>query len=473
MSDHSAPVSAPTPTTSITTLAAIAVGFAGVIVSWVLAWILHLPAIDAPARVTLPLLLLGLAAIYLWMLRAHPAAGRMKTALLAGLVTGLVNLMIVGSVAVEQPESTDALATYANRFRSEALFIIPGSILLCVAAGAIAGALARGGRGHVTTRTGWLARFGLVTVLIYLPLITVGGAVTSTESGLAVPDAVTTYGALSVLFPFELMSEPRIFLEHSHRLFGTLAGLTTIVLMVCVLVFDRRRLPVTLAVALFLAVCVQGYMGIKRVSDLSTMIAILHGVFGQIVLALAGLLAATLTDAWRTLGQDPERQAAARKAVKFGVLMTGSLFLQLAMGAAARHLDRMDPPSPGANHARLTHAGFAFVVMFLIILAGSLAIRTGKTGAGFRGIKLLGIFLHAIVTWQFLLGWATLGLIMTRKDPAVVPTADQLAGAPPIRTVEALITTAHQASGALLLLLAVVTTAWLVRLARRSGPIRA
>jgi hypothetical protein len=470
MTNQSAPaVTPPSPTAP----AAIAVGFAGVIVSWVLAWILHLPAIDAPARVTLPLLLLGLAAIYLWMLRAHPAAGRMKTALLAGLITGLVNLMIVGSVAVEQPESTDALAQYANRFRGEALFIIPGSVLFCVAAGAIAGALARGGQGHLATKSGWLARFGFITVLIYLPLITVGGAVTSTESGLAVPDAVTTYGAVSVLFPFELMSEPRIFLEHSHRLFGTLAGLTTIVLMICVLLFDRRRLPGVLAVALFLSVCIQGYMGIKRVSDLNTFVAILHGVFGQVVLALAGLLAATLTESWRSLGEDPQRRTAARKAVKFGVIMTGALLLQLAIGAAARHLDRMDPPSPGANHARLTHAGFAFVVMFLIILAGSMAIRAGKTGTPFRPVRNLGVALHATVTWQFLLGWATLGLIMTRKDPAVVPTADQLAAAPPIRTVEALITTAHQARGALLLLLAVVTTAWLIRLARRTGPIPA
>lgn len=466
MTDQPTPPSAsvPPPTTA---LAAITVGFAGVIVSWVLAWVLHLPAIDAPARIALPLLLLGLVATYLWMLRAHPRPGRMKTALLAGCITGLVNLLIVGSVAVKQPASTDALAEYANRFRSEALFIVPGSILFCVIAGAIAGALARGGRGHLTTRSGWLGRFGLVTTLIYLPLIAVGGAVTSTESGLAVPDAVTTYGAVSVLFPFELMSEPRIFLEHSHRLFGTLAGLTTIVLMVCVLVHDRRRVPVLLAIALFLSVSIQGYMGIKRVSDLNTFVAILHGVFGQVVLALAGVLAATLTESWRSLGEDPERRAAARKAVKFALMMTAALLLQLAMGAAARHLDRMDPPNPGANHARLTHAAFAFVVMFLIILAGSLAIRAGKTGTRFNGIRLLGISLHGLVTWQFLLGWATLGLIMTRKSPAVVPMADQLADAAPIRTVEALITTAHQASGAVLLLLAVVTTSWLLRLGCR------
>lgn len=448
--------------------AAVTIGFAGAIASWVIAWVLHLPGIDASYAVTLPVVLVALAAIYLYMLRAHPAQGRMKTALFAGLVTGLVNLLIVGSVAVEQPGSTDALAEYANRFRREALFIVPGSILFCVVAGAVAGAVARGGSGHLDTRSGWLARFGLVTVLIYIPLITVGGAVTSTESGLAVPDAVTTYGAISVLYPFELMSEPRIFLEHSHRLFGTLAGLTTIVLMVCVIAGEPRRLPRILAVALFLAVCFQGWMGAKRVSELNTEVAILHGVFGQIVLAMAGVLAATLSGAWKTLAPDPERDATARKARIVALIMCLALFLQLAMGAAARHLDRMDPPSPGANHARLTHAGFAFVVMFLIILAGSFAIRAGKTGAGFRPLRNLGVTLHGVVTLQFLLGWATLGLIMTRKEPLRVPTADQLAEAPPIRTLEALITTSHQALGALLLLSAVVATAWLLRIGKKT-----
>lgn len=447
-------------------LAPLTVGFAGVIVVWILAWILHLPAIDASAATTLPILLVALVAANLLILRAHPAAGRLRAGLLGGLVTGLVNLLIVGSVAVEQPESTDAMAEYANQFRSEALFIIPGTILFSIVAGGIGAALARGGSGRLTSRRAWLARLGLVTVFVYLPLIAVGGAVTSTESGLAVPDAVTSYGAVSVLFPFELMAEPRIFLEHSHRLFGTLAGLTTIVLMVCVLLFEPRKYCKLLALLLFGAVCVQGYMGIKRVSELSTPIAILHGVFGQIVFTLAGLLAAGLSLPWTGLADDQERIQAARKARKWGWIMVGCLFLQLAMGAAARHLDRMDPPSPGASHARLTHAAFAFVVMFVIVLAGAFAIRVGKAGAGFKGIRRLGAGLHGIVTVQFLLGWAALGLIMTRKEPLQVPTADRLAEAPPIRTLEALVTTAHQATGAILLLLAVVTAAWLARLAR-------
>ncbi len=451
--------------TAPTALAAITVGFGGVIVTWILAWVLHLPGIDAPAGVTLPILLIGLLAAYLLLLRAHPAPGRMKTALIASAITGVVNLLIVGSLAAEQPESTDQMAEYANRLRSEAWLIIPGSILLCLIAGAIAGKLARRGKVHLTTPAGWLARFGLITVFIYLPLITVGGAVTSTESGLAVPDAVTSYGALSVLFPFELMSEPRIFIEHSHRLFGTLAGLTTIVLTVCVFVFEPRKLPRVLAVLLLASVCLQGYMGIKRVSEMNTAIALVHAVFGTVVLALAGVLAASLTPTWRELADRAERRVAARKAVWFGIAMTAAVFIQIGLGAATRHLDRMTPPSPGASHARLTHVIFAFAVMFIVIVAGSMAIRAGKIGTGINTVRRLGVGLHALVTYQFIQGWVTLALVTTRDEQPVVPTPDELPEAPPIRALEALVTTSHQATGALLLLLAAVTTAWLLRAA--------
>lgn len=458
------------PTATPVVAPALATGFGSAVVAWVLAWVLHHPAIDARAGVTLPVLLVALVVAFALLLRAHPAPGRLRAGLLGGLVCGLVNLLIVSSAAVKQPGSTAEMAQYANQFSDQAVVIIPATIALCVVAGAVGALLARGGRGGAATRTDWLARFGLVTALVYLPLIVVGGAVTSTESGLAVPDSVTTYGAVSVLFPFELMSNPRIFLEHSHRLFGTLAGLTTLVLMVSVLVGTDRRAPKLLSVALFGMVCLQGFMGAKRVSEMSTVLAIAHGVFGQIVFATAGLLACTLSNAWRTLGDDEDRRASARKGVTVAALTVGALLLQLALGAAARHLGHTEPPNPGAAHARLTHAGFSFVAMGLIIVLGAMAIRAGKSGAGFKGIRRLGASIHGVVTVQFLLGWASLGLVMTSRAPRAIPTSDQLDAAPPIRVGEALVTTAHQATGAVLLLLTVATAAWVFRLARKARP---
>lgn len=452
-------------TRSITLSASLAVGFGAAIVSWVIAWILHLPAIDASAAVSLPIILIGLVLASAGLLRACPSTFRLRVGLLGGLVTGLVNLLIVASVAVKQPESTDSMATYANQFNEQAAVIIPGAVIACVIAGGIGALLAAGGRGQATTRDHWLARFGVVTVFIYLPLIAVGGAVTGAEAGMAVPDSVTSYGAISVLFPFELMAEPRIFLEHSHRLFGTLAGLTTIALMLAVLLSNTTKTSKILAVTLFVFVCFQGYMGAVRVSEISLPVAISHGIFGQIVFTLAGVLAATLSIAWRSLTTDDERRAAARRAFVIAVITAPIMLIQLILGAAARHLSHMDPPSSGTGHARLTHAAFAFVVLILVIILGALAVRVSKAGTGLPFLKKLGGAIHGVVTFQFLLGWAALGLVATGGDHRPIPLADELATAPPIRVGETLVTTAHQATGAILLLMVVLAGVWIVKLA--------
>ncbi|MFK7884270.1 MAG: heme A synthase [Phycisphaerales bacterium] len=446
---------------------ALAVGFGSAIASWVLAWILHLPAIDASAKASLPVIIAGLILASATLLRACPPSHRLRVGLFGGLIAGLTNLLIVSSVAVKQPESTDSMAEYANQFNDQALIIIPSAVIACVIAGGIGALLARGGHGRATTTHHWLARFAVVTVFIYLPLIAIGGAVTSTEAGMAVPDSVTSYGAISVLFPFELMAEPRIFLEHSHRLFGTLAGLTTIVLMLCVLLTKTTKLSKTLAVLLLVFVCFQGYMGAMRVSEISLPIAISHGIFGQIVFALSGVLAATLSIAWRDVAPDADRRSVAKRVAKVGLITTPAMLLQLVLGASARHLSHMDPPSSGSGHALLAHAGFAFVVMVLVIVLGAVAMRVAKAGNGFHAMKKFGAALHGVVMLQFLLGWAALGLVSTAQDHRTIPLADELPAASPIRVTEALFTTTHQATGAVLLLITVVTAAWLVKLAIR------
>jgi len=449
----------------VTLSASLGVGIGSAIAAWVAAWVLHLPGIDAPAKVSLPLIILTMISAATFLLRACPAPTRLRVGAIGGALAGIANLLIVASTAVVQPGSTAEMEQYANQFNSQAAIIIPSTVVVCIVAGLVAALLARGGRGQADTRGAWLARLGLVTVFVYLPLILVGGAVTSTESGMAVPDSVTTYGAISVLFPFELMAHPRIFLEHSHRLFGTLAGLVTIVLMIRVLTASSGRLAKVLAVALFVAVCLQGYMGAQRVSERSIPLAIVHGIFGQIVFTLSGVLAATLSTGWRSMTGDDERANTAAKARTIAVVTVVALLLQLALGAAARHLAHMDPPSNGTGHARLTHAGFSFVVMGLLIVLGAMAMRTARSGRGIAVLRRLGAGLHGVVTFQFLLGWAALGLVSTAKEPRPIPNPDQLDTAAPIRVGEAIVTTAHQATGAVLLLLTGITVAWIFRVA--------
>ena len=72
-------------------------------------------------------------------------------------------------------------------------------------------------------------------------LICVGGLVTSTDSGLSVPDWPTTYGHNMFTFPFSKMVGG-IFYEHTHRLIASMVGLLTIILAVWLTLREKRKL---------------------------------------------------------------------------------------------------------------------------------------------------------------------------------------------------------------------------------------
>ena len=85
----------------------------------------------------------------------------------------------------------------------------------------------------------WLHRFARLAVGATFVLIVIGGIVTSTESGLAVPDWPTTFGYNMFLYPLSEMVGGVLY-EHSHRLLGSLVGLLTVGLFIMVVVKDSR-----------------------------------------------------------------------------------------------------------------------------------------------------------------------------------------------------------------------------------------
>ncbi len=437
---------------------ALSIGFGSAVLMWVVAWILHMPGMHVPNGIAIPLLLVPLFVMcFLWIPGVSPT-NRIKVGVMTGLVTGLVNLLILGSFITEQPETTAEMSEKANNLAPNAFVVILGSMTVSIVVALIASVLVKGKQSAPLAPRLWLSRFAWVTALTYIPLIAVGGAVTSTDSGLAVPDAVTSYGAISVLFPLKLMAEPRIFLEHSHRLFGTLAGLTTLVLMLRVVTARVQALPKGLSVVLFIAVSAQGILGIIRVADASTAFAIIHGVFAQLVFALAFVIAIMLTSAWTNTSPSQEVQVIAKKTRTVMMLAFVALLIQLVLGAVTRHMH--------SSHAMLTHMGFAMVVMSLIIVGGAFCIRTGKVDNTGRPIRMYGILMHGIVVWQFALGFATLTLAWTSEDPDL-PTADTLHAADAIDPIGALVATMHQVSGAALLATTACALIWAFRLARR------
>lgn len=437
---------------------AITIGFGAAVIMWVIAWVLHMPGVSVPNQVAIPLLMLPLFLLALIWLPGVAPQRRMKAGALSGLIAGLVNLLILGSFITQQPESTAEMGEKANTLAPNAFVVIVGSIAVSIVVTLIAALIVRAKQTPSIDHRRWLSRFAWVTALTYIPLIAVGGVVTSTDSGLAVPDAVTSYGAISVLFPLKLMAEPRIFFEHSHRLLGTLAGLTTIVLMVRVLLAEDRKLPKLLAVLLFLGVSVQGYLGIIRVADQSTGFAIVHGIFAQLVLSLALVIAMVLSPKWINAQPSEAVSPLARKARTLTLIAFVALLIQLVFGALTRHLH--------SSHALMSHLGFSFIVVALVLIAGAMCIRAGKQDGSGRAIRPLGIIMHGIVTWQFALGFAALALVWSDTTPEL-PTSSELPNAAPIDPIPALVATLHHVSGALLLASVSCALAWSIRLARR------
>jgi hypothetical protein len=437
---------------------AVTVGLAAAVVMWCLWFVAHLPAIRVPKELAGPLLMGVLAVVIERGVTAIPRRRRILAGAGAGLVAGLVNLLLLGS-KITEPAGEAAPAPGLEGLRPEAWVIVAGFLLTCTVAGAIAGLIALRMRPERAGESAgwWLSRLAMVSALSIVPLLTIGGLVTSTGSGLAVPDWPGTYGSNMFLYPIGLMADPRVYFEHTHRLFGTLVGLTTMTLLVSTLVIDPRRWVKVVAFGLFVAVCLQGWMGGARVYEKSQYFAVMHGVFAQLFFGGTVAFAAAVSPAFRgsmlkLVGKGPMLSAA----------LLAALLVQLVMGALYRHL--------GSMHPLWTHVVFSLVVVTLAILTGSWWIKQAKAQRDqplLARLRFVGIGLHGVVTIQFLLGWVALLVVLTGGggvQAGQVPTADQIASAPAISPAHALVRTAHQANGALLLALATLGAVWAWRL---------
>ncbi|TVQ63437.1 MAG: hypothetical protein EA378_01805 [Phycisphaerales bacterium] len=504
-------------------------GFAGAVALWAVWFITHLPAVRLAPSVAGPILLATLALVLAMGVRGCGAQRGWRIGIGAGLVAALVNLLILGSKLAEQPSGL-AEAEAIGRLRPGAGLAALGFLALSGAIGAAAGAVG----GSIRTRrdtspltpalaTGrhdrWLARLALVAAIAVAPLLLIGGLVTSTDSGMAVPDWPGTYGANMFLYPIALMADQRIFLEHTHRLFGSLVGLAMLTLFVSTLAVRPKGwiraiggvvvlvaiglaslaahlgaslsagalFPILVALALIASawlvvsflrdrageaagalgvlVALQGIAGGVRVTENALGYALLHGVGGQTVFALAVTVAAMLSLAFvRTDEAITDRQRTiARRARTLAIVALACLFIQLIFGATYRHL--------GASHALWSHVLFAFVVVVLAGIAGAAGTKRDEQDrqpptAPARWLRRFGMTAMIVVAIQFILGWATLGVVAMREDRGPIPTADMLADAPPVPILEALVTTSHQATGALLLAAVTLTAVWGHRLAR-------
>jgi cytochrome c oxidase assembly protein subunit 15 len=177
-----------------------------------------------------------------------------------------------------------------------------------------------------------LHRFAFFTACVTFCLVIAGGLVTSTGSGLAVPDWPLSYG--QVMPPMV----GGILYEHGHRMVATFVGLLTTILAVWLWRKDDRRWVRILGVTALGAVMLQGVLGgLTVLYLLPTPVSVAHATLAQSFFSLTVLLALVTSRGWREAA--PERLPVTGRTRLFILAAAGAVFLQLVLGAWMRHSD--------------------------------------------------------------------------------------------------------------------------------------
>lgn len=180
------------------------------------------------------------------------------------------------------------------------------------------------------TRELRLHQFATFTAFCTFFLIIFGGLVTSTGSGLAVPDWPLSYG--QVMPPMV----GGIFYEHGHRMIATFVGLLTVILAVWLWKVDDRRWVRILGIVAVGAVIVQGVLGGMTVLFLLPIwLSLLHGTVAQSFFALTVFLALVTSKGWREM--EPLESTTGSRTRTLAVVAIGVVLLQLVLGAWMRH----------------------------------------------------------------------------------------------------------------------------------------
>jgi cytochrome c oxidase assembly protein subunit 15 len=290
----------------------------------------------------------------------------------------------------------------------------------------------------------WLARSATLTALLVFPLLFVGAGVTSKDAGMAFPDAPLSNGSLINPDGGAWIRDTAKLWEHSHRLIGWTVGMSAIVSAILGIRASHRPAVRVLAPLVLLAIILQGMLGWKRVWDVSTTWAMVHGVFGQVCFCLAATTALLASRRWS--------DAVPRAGVpafsflrRLCLFETAAVFLQLIMGAALRHF--------GGGHALVAHVLWAVVVIFT---TGWVAMWVLGSFPGDRLLTPFAKTLGMLGATQLILGGAAW---LVTLGPAAA------AGA-----LVWIVPTAHVAVGALVLVSSLLVTISLYRITPATEP---
>jgi cytochrome c oxidase assembly protein subunit 15 len=181
--------------------------------------------------------------------------------------------------------------------------------------------------------------YAVIVAVATAVLIFAGGLVTSTGSGLSVPDWPTTYGWNMFTFPLEKMVGGIRF-EHSHRLIASGVGLLIVMLAIWLRLAEPRRLVRRLGYIALAAVITQGILGgITVLWFLPDPISIAHASLAQLVFCLTISIALMTSPGWKRGYANHGAMPDDRTLQAVALATTALVYLQIVVGATMRHTD--------------------------------------------------------------------------------------------------------------------------------------
>ncbi|WP_337174395.1 COX15/CtaA family protein [Paludisphaera sp.] len=265
----------------------------------------------------------------------------------------------------------------------------------------------------------------VLAAVFTLPLLYVGGSVTTYRVGMAVPDWPTTFGMNMFLYNF--WNAPfGVQVEHSHRLYGAAVGLATMALCVWFFLHETRAWMKTFGVVALAIVIVQGLLGGFRVTQNSTTLAALHGCLAQAFFAITVALATFTGRDWLSDARPTPDVRRIRGLAAFTVVLTAA---QIGVGAWVRHFS--------GTAAAIFHG---VVGLAILGVAAHLYVRIKKNPEPKPSLKSAARVAEVLAGVQILLGVASFVMLWPFD------------GMPrPVGFYQAVTRTLHQTNGAVLL----------------------
>jgi protoheme IX farnesyltransferase len=297
----------------------------------------------------------------------------------------------------------------------------------------------------------WLRRFARLVAAVTFVLVIAGASVTSTGSGLAVPDWPLSYGTL-----FPRMVGGVVF-EHGHRMIAGVVLVLTVVLTAWLFRREERSWVRKLGFVALAALVTQALLGgLTVLLKLPDAISVGHAGLAMAFFGLIVSLALVTSAGWGALSPGASEQGRLSTLRKLGLVTTCAIYAQIVLGAVMRHtgaglaipdfplsFGRLIPPyfpTPVAIH--YAHRLGALAVSVLVTI---LVVHVVRRHRDQKSLVRPAWLLSAVLVAQWVLGALT---IWMRR--AVVPT------------------TAHVAVGAAVFAISLVLTLRAARLYRLS-----